>query len=130
MSNIWAAVSTIVHLPRMFPPTDCLLEKKRIGLVTIYLLYIILTHYTQDNQQECYRPSNRFSLFEAVDEPLASSWWPNLRFMFLNESWCVSLTKWKGSFYLCLLFIIALYIAQILPLLFLSYGFTLYYHFP
>ena len=46
MFNVWATVFTIVHLPRMFPPTDL---KKRIGLVSIYLLYIIFTYYTQDN---------------------------------------------------------------------------------
>ena len=27
MSTVWATVSTIVHLPRMFPPTDFLFEK-------------------------------------------------------------------------------------------------------
>ena len=54
MFNVWSAVSTVVHLPRMFPPTDFLFEK-RIGLVSMALLYIILTNYTQDNQQECFR---------------------------------------------------------------------------
>ena len=58
MSNVWATtiVSTIVHLFRMFPPTGFLFEK-RIGLVTMDLLYIIFAYYTQDNQQECFRLS-------------------------------------------------------------------------
>ena len=43
MSNVWATVFTIVHLPRMFPPTGFLFEK-RIGLVTMDLLYIIFTY--------------------------------------------------------------------------------------
>ena len=36
--------------------------KKRIGLVSMDLLYIIFTYYTQDNQQGCVRLSNWFSL--------------------------------------------------------------------
>ena len=45
MFNVWTTVSTIVHLPRMFPPTD--VKKTRIGLVCMDLLYIILTYHTQ-----------------------------------------------------------------------------------
>ena len=38
MFHVWVTVSLIVHLPRMFPPTDILFEKKkRIGLVSIDL---------------------------------------------------------------------------------------------
>ena len=57
ISNVWATVSTIVHFPGMFPPTDFLFEK-RIGRVSMDLLYIIFTYNTQDNQQECFRLSN------------------------------------------------------------------------
>ena len=59
MCNVWATVSTIVNRPRMFPPTDFF--KKRIGQVFMDLLYIIFTHYTQDNQQECFMLSKSFS---------------------------------------------------------------------
>ena len=61
MFNVWAAVSTIVHLPKLFPPTDFLFQKG-IGLVSMDLLYIIFTYYTQDIQQECFRLNNWFSL--------------------------------------------------------------------
>ena len=50
MSDVWATVSTIVHLHNMFPLMDFLF-KKRIGPVSMDLLYIIFTYYTQDNQQ-------------------------------------------------------------------------------
>ena len=33
-------------------------------------------------------------------------WWTNYSFLFLNESWCVSLTQWRGILYWCLFFII------------------------
>ena len=73
MYGQWATVSTIVHLFMMFPPTGLLFEK-RVELVSMDLLYIIFTYYTQDNQQDCSRFSNWFSLqcFWVVDEPLAS----------------------------------------------------------
>ena len=70
MFNVWATVSTIVHLPRMFPPTDILFEK-RIGLVSMDLLYIIFAYYTQDNEQECSGLDSPCGVW-AVDEPLAS----------------------------------------------------------
>ena len=41
--NVWATVSTIVHLSKMFLPTDFLFEQ-RIGLVTKYLFYMIVTY--------------------------------------------------------------------------------------
>ena len=50
MSNVWDTVSIVVHLPGMFPLADFLF-KKGIGLVTMDLLYIIFTYYTQVNQQ-------------------------------------------------------------------------------
>ena len=37
---------------------------------------------------------------------LTPVWWSKFRFMFPNESWCVSLTWWRGIFYRCLVFII------------------------
>ena len=59
-------VSTIVHLPRMLPPMDFFF--KRIGLVSMDLLYIIFTCYTQVNQWgQLILPV----VFGAVDEPLA-----------------------------------------------------------
>ena len=42
VSKAWSTVSTIVCLPRMFPPRYFLFEK-RIGLVTMGVLYIIFT---------------------------------------------------------------------------------------
>ena len=93
MSNIWGNVSTIVHLPRMFLPMECLFVK-RIGLVTMELFCIIFTYYTQDNQRECFRLSNWFSLrcLGPWINRLPPVWWSNTRFMFLNERWCASLT--------------------------------------
>ena len=84
--------NTIVHLPRMFRPTDFIFEKQ-IGLVFVGLLYIMFTYYTQDTQQECCRLSNWFSL-RCVGpwmNRLPPVWWFNFRFMFLNKSWCVRL---------------------------------------
>ena len=49
MLNVRVTVSTIVNLPKMFLPKDFLFEK-RIGLVSMDLLYIIFTYYTHDNQ--------------------------------------------------------------------------------
>ena len=59
-----------VHLLRMFPLTDFRFER-RIGLVSMDILYIIFTYYTQDNQQECFRLI-LLVVFGAVDEPLVS----------------------------------------------------------
>ena len=96
MFNVWATVCTIFHLPRMFPPTDFLFGK-RIGLVFMDLIYIIFTYYTQDNRQECFRLSNWVSLWclRPWMNHLPPVWWSNFRFMFVNESWYVSLTLWK-----------------------------------
>ena len=108
--NVWATVFTIVHLPRMFPPTDFLF-RKRIVLVSMGFLYSIFTHHTQDNQQECFWLSNGFSIRCLVSwtDHLPPVWWSNFRFMFLNESWCVSLTQWRGIFYLIFSFYYCLY---------------------
>ena len=38
--NIWATVYTIVHLPRMFAPTDFLFEERN-GLPPLYHIYIL-----------------------------------------------------------------------------------------
>ena len=65
MFNVWDTVSTTVPLPGMFLLTNFLF-KKRIGLVSIDLLYIIFSYYTKDNQQECFR----LAVFRAVDEPV------------------------------------------------------------
>ena len=107
MFNVWDTVSTIVHFPRMFPPTDFLFEK-RLGLVSMDLLYIMFTYYTQDNHPECFRLSNWFSLrcLGPWMNHLPPVWWSNFRFMFLNESWCVSLTYWRGIFDWWLVFIL------------------------
>ena len=80
MFNVWATVSTIVHLPTMFSPTEFRFEK-RIGLVSMDLLYTIFTYYTRDNQQECFGFSILILLavFGAVDEPLAS--WVMVQFL-------------------------------------------------
>ena len=108
MLNVWATVSANVRLPRMFPPTDFHFEK-RIGLVSMDLLYIISTHYTEDNQQECLRLSNWFSSWCLGPwmNHLPPVWWSNFSFMFLNESWCVSLAWWRGILYWYLVSIIA-----------------------
>ena len=121
--NVWVNVFTIIQLLRMFPPTDCLSEK-RIGLVSMKLLYIAFTYYTQHNEHDCFRLRHRFSL--RCSGPwmnhLPPVRWSNFRFMFLNESWCVSFTL---LLYWCLVFIFVFTHCQILLLLFLSNGFTL-----
>ena len=91
--NVWATVSTYVHLPRMFPPMDFPFEKW-IALVFRDLLYIIFTFYTQDNQRERFRLSDWFSLRCSGSwmNYLPPVWWSNFRFMFLSENWCVCLT--------------------------------------
>ena len=105
--NAWATVSTTVHPPRMFPPTDFLFEK-RIGLVSMGLLYIILTYYTQVNQQECFGLSNWFSLrcLGPWMNHLPPVWGSNFRSMLQNESCCVSFTYRGVIFYWCLVFIV------------------------
>ena len=65
--NVWATVPAIVYLPRMFPPKDFLSEKTKIGLVSMDLIYVIFTCYTQDNQQGCNRLSNWFSLHSCIE---------------------------------------------------------------
>ena len=87
MSNVWATVFTIVQLLRMFQPTDFLFEKRN-GLVSMDLLYIIFTHYTHDNQQECFGRSNWFSLrcLGPWMNHLPHVGWSNFKFMFQNES--------------------------------------------
>ena len=125
MFNAWAIVSTIAHLecfrPRAF------FVKKIIGLVSIDLPYIIFTYYNQDNQQECFRLSNWFSLcLGPWMNHLPPIWWPNFRFMILNESWCVSLTLWRGIFYWCLVFIIVfIYCPNVTFIVPLTLGFTM-----
>ena len=91
--NVWATISTIVHLPRMFLRMDFCFETQ-IGLASMDLLCIILTYYTQDDKQECFRLSNSFSLrcLGPWMNHLAPVWWSDFRFIFLNKSWCVSLT--------------------------------------
>ena len=86
-------------LPRTF------FLKKRIGLVSMDLIYITFTYY---NQQECFRLSNWFSLWclEPWMNHLPPVWLSKFRFMFLNESLCLSLTYWRGIFYWYLVFII------------------------
>ena len=91
MSNAWATVSTIVHLPRIFPPTDFLFEK-RIGLVSMDRLYIMFTYYTQDNQQLFQAEQLILRVVFGAVKHLPPVWWSNFRLMFLNESSCVSLT--------------------------------------
>ena len=55
----------------MFLSMDFLIEK-RIGIVTMELLYIIFTYLTQGKQQECFRQLIILAVFVATDEPLAS----------------------------------------------------------
>ena len=47
MSNVWATVSTIVYLPRVFPPTDFRLEI-RIALDSMDISDIIFVYFTGD----------------------------------------------------------------------------------
>ena len=87
-------------------PTDFLFEK-RIRIVSMDLIYIIFTYYTQDNKQECIKLSNWFSLrcLGPWMNHLPPVWWSNFRLVFLNQSWCASLTYWWGIFYWCLVYI-------------------------
>ena len=68
--------------------------EQRVGLVSMDFLYIMSTYYTKDIQQEWFRLSNWFSLrcLGPWMYHLPPVWWSNFMFMFLNESWCVSLT--------------------------------------
>ena len=90
---VWVKVSTFVHLPMMFLSTDFLPEK-RIVLVTMNILYIIFTYWAQDNQQGYFKVSNWFSLrfLGPWMNHLPSVWWYNFKFMFLNDSWCLTFT--------------------------------------
>ena len=122
---MYGLLSLLLSPPSMFPPTD-FLSGKRIGLVSMDLLYFIsitLTYSTQDNQQEYFRLSNWFSLrcLGQWMNHLPPVWWSNFRLFFLNASWCVSLTFSIDV----LLLSLSLYIAQMLPLLILLFGFTL-----
>ena len=122
MSNVWANVSIIVRPHRLFTPTNFVFEK-RIGLVSIDFLYIIFTYFTHDNQHECFSVSNWFAVWYLVQwmNRLPPVWWYNGRFMFLKESWCVSLTWWRGIFYRYLVFIVVCkhcrHVTLIIPLI-------------
>ena len=106
MSNVCANVWTIVRPHRLFTPTDFVFDK-RIGLVSIDFLYIIFTYFTHDNQQECFSVSNWFAVWYLVQwmNRLPPVWRCNGRFMFLKESWCVSLIWRRGIFFRYLVFI-------------------------
>ena len=121
MFNIWATASTIDHLPGMFPPTDFPFEKP-IEPVSMDLLYIIFTYHTQDNQQECFRFSNWFSLrcLGPLMNHLPPVWWSNFRYMFLNEIWCVRFDIVESNFLLMFTFYFWLYT---LPNCYLYYSF-------
>ena len=74
----------------MFPPKDFCLEYRN-ELFSMELFHILFTYHTQDNQQKCFRLSNWFSLWCLGPDMnhLPPVCWCNLRFIFLNESWCV-----------------------------------------
>ena len=86
--NVWSNVSTIVYLSRVFLPfllTDFLFEK-RIGQVSMDLLYIIFTYYTQDNQHGCFGLSNSLWCLGPWMNHLPPVWLSNFGFIVLNES--------------------------------------------
>ena len=100
----WCSVPTSkyypahINLPRMLLSTDNLYEK-RIGQVTSDLLYMRFTYYNTDNQQECSRLSNWFSL------------------------WCLGtwMKVWydeEGFVFWFFAFIHVLYIVQVFPIIF------------
>ena len=66
------------------------------------LLYIRFTYHTKDNQRECSRLYNWFSLrcLATWRNHLPPVWWSTFRFSFLNVNCCVSLVWWTG---ICLL---------------------------
>ena len=45
--NVWDFVSAFIRHPSMFQSTDFLFEQKRIGLVTMDLLYTRFTNLTR-----------------------------------------------------------------------------------
>ena len=96
---------------------------KKNGLVSMDLLYIIFTYYTQRNQQEYFRLTNWFSLRSLGSwmNHLPPVWYSNFSFVLLNERWCVRFKYWRGIFYWCLVFIIVfihcLNVTFIIPLI-------------
>ena len=78
------------------------LNKKRNGQVTSGLLYMRFTCYTKNNQQECPKPSNWFSLW--CMGPWMNHWppvwWSTFRFTFIIVSWRESSIWWRGIFLL------------------------------
>ena len=84
---------------------SCIFPKPHGNLNNSYISYL----HTQNNQQERFRLSNWFSL-RCLGRwmTLAScviTWW-SFKFMFINDSWYVSLTYSRGIFYWCLVLII------------------------
>ena len=80
-----------------FRPETCF---SNYGQVTMDLLYIRYTYLTKDNQQNFSRLNNWFSL------RCLGPWinrLPMYGFLFMcmysNDSWCVSLIQWRGSFW-------------------------------
>ena len=64
------------------------------------LLIMRFTYYTKDNQQDCSRLNNCFSLrcLGPWMTHLPPVWWSTFMFRFLNVSWCESLKWWSGIF--------------------------------
>ena len=143
ISSVIVLMWTFVHIPGMFLSTDFIFEKKRIGVVTMGLLWIIFTYLAEDNQQECFRHScNWFPLWCLGPwmNHLPPMWWSNFRFMFLNHSWCVNFIWWIGIYNWYFVLSFSLYITQVLPIIFPLIWFyseitlfilsTLYHHIP
>ena len=82
--------------------------KKRIEPIAMNPVCIGFTYWTQDNQHECFRLSN-WRCWGPWVNPLCLPpvWWSTVRFIFLNDSWCVSLLQWGGIFYGCFAYIVA-----------------------
>ena len=72
------------------------------------LLYIIFTYYTQDNNQECFRFSNWFSMW--CSRPwlnhLPPVWWFNFRFIFSERKLVCKFDIAERNFLLMLVLII------------------------
>ena len=102
---VWDTVFACVQLLRLFLSADYLYDKKRIGKVTPDLLYMNQqehTYYINDNQQQCSRPSNRFSLrgLGPWMNQLPPVRWSTFRLRFLIVSWCEICIWWKEIFLL------------------------------
>ena len=125
MIDVWDTVSALIGLPVHELSLRKNKKTKTIGQVTMDLLYIRFTYYTKDNQQECSRLYNWFSLWYLGTwvNHLPPVWWFIFRFSLLNVNCFVSLVWLRGIFLLvsCLYSCFIHY--PVLPIIFLLFSY-------